>query len=200
MHVHLSNDEDEIENDSWSSNSPPSSSDFSIESFASGNHLGGSHCSMKTTELMDDTEIEEVPPQSDLEFSEKSVTFGPRKELLKALDVFRKLYVWLTTILNENDVGECSNTEDLPSFALTMEIDVAGSQNTVEALSDDKAGPPKSFFQTFEEAHATMKEADCMLNALLKANENKNVLNSIWRQASEELIVEKSNLKSSDIH
>ncbi|XP_022760764.1 kinesin-like protein KIN-12C isoform X2 [Durio zibethinus] len=194
MHVLLPNGEDVIENDSWSSNSSTSSSDFSVESFASGNHLGGLCCSGKTTELMDDTVFEEVSAQSDMQFSEESVTFGPRKELFKALDVFHKLYVWLITILNGNDVGECSHTEGLPAFALTMEIDEAGSQNTVKVLSDDKASPVESFFQKFEEANATMKEADYMLNALLKANENRKVLNGTWRQASEELMVEKSNL------
>ncbi|XWS14274.1 hypothetical protein CRYUN_Cryun36dG0108600 [Craigia yunnanensis] len=194
MHVHLPNDEDMIESDSWSSNSSTSSSDFSVETFASGNNLSGSHCSRKTTELMDDTKLEEVSPQSDLELSEKLGKFGLRKELWKALDVFHKLYVWLTTILNESDIGECSHTEGLPSFGLTREIDEAESHNTVEALSDDKTSPAKSFFKKFEDAHATMKEADYMLNALLKENESTKVLNSIWRQANEELIVEKSNL------
>ncbi|XVF38949.1 hypothetical protein REPUB_Repub20aG0147000 [Reevesia pubescens] len=195
MHVCPPNDEDlMIENDTWSSNSSTSSSDFSIGSFASGNHLGGSHCTRNTPALMDDTEFEEVSHQSYLEFSGKPVTFGLRKELLKALDVFHKLYVWLTTILNENDIGECSHRAGLSLFGLTMEIEEAGFQNTVEALSDDKASPVKSFFQKFEQTRATMKEADYMLNALLKANENTKVLNSRWRQASEELMVEKSNL------
>ncbi|KAK6265212.1 hypothetical protein QUC31_016049 [Theobroma cacao] len=194
MNVCMSNEEDVIENDSWSSNSSTSSSDFSIESFASGNNLSGSHCSRKTAELMDDTKFKGVSLESDLEFSEKSVTFGLRKELRKALDVFHKLYVWLTTILDENDIGECSHTEGLPSFGLTMQIDEAGSHNTVEALADDKISPAKSFLKKFEEAHATVKEADYMLNALLKANESTKLLNSIWKQASEELIVEKSNL------
>ena len=64
----------------------------------------------------------------------------------------------------------------------------------MQALSDDKTSPAESFFKKFEDAHATMKEADYMLNALLKENESTKVLNSIWRQANEELIVEKSNL------
>ncbi|OMO53413.1 C2 calcium-dependent membrane targeting [Corchorus capsularis] len=193
MHAFLSNDEDAIENDSWSSDSSISSSEFSIESSALGNHLSGSCCHRKITELMDDTKVEEVPPESDLNLLEKLVTFDPRKELWKALDVFHKLYVWLTAILNENDIGECSHTKGLPSFGLTMQIDETGSTSTVEALADD-INPAKSFFKKFEEARATMEEADYMLNALLKENENTKVLNSILGQASEELIVEKSNL------
>ncbi|OMO58550.1 hypothetical protein COLO4_34541 [Corchorus olitorius] len=193
MHAFLSNDEDAIENDSWSSDSSISSSEFSIESSALGNHLSGSCCHRKITELMDDTKVEEVSPESDLNLSEKLVTFDPRKELRKALDVFHKLYVWLTAILNENDIGECSHTKGLPSFGLTMQIDETGSTSTVEALADD-INPAKSFFKKFEEARATMEEADYMLNALLKENENTKVLNSILGQASEELIVEKSNL------
>ncbi|XVF62368.1 hypothetical protein PTKIN_Ptkin09bG0002100 [Pterospermum kingtungense] len=194
LHVQLPNDEDVIENDSWSSNSSTSSSDCSIESFASGNNLSGSHCSRKTAELMYDTKFEEESAQSDLESSEKSGWFGLRKELRKALDVFHKLDVWLTTILNESDIRECYHTEGLPSFGLTMEIDEAESCNNLEAFSDNKTSPAKSFFKKFEEAHSTMKEADYMLNALLKANENTKVLNGVWRQASEDLMLERSNL------
>lgn len=111
LHVQLPNDEDAIENDSWSSNSSTSSSDFSIESFATGNNLSGSHCSRKTTELTYDKKFEEVSAQSDLESSEKLGLFGLRKELRKALYVFDKLDVWLTTILDESDIGECSHTK-----------------------------------------------------------------------------------------
>lgn len=39
-----------------------------------------------------------------------------------------------------------------------------------------------------------MKEADHMLNALLKANENTKQLNGLWKQASEELMMERSQL------
>ncbi|KAK8279048.1 hypothetical protein V6Z12_D09G085400 [Gossypium hirsutum] len=193
MPVHLPNDEDAIEKASWSSLSLTSSSDYSIESIASGNNLIGSHCSVNMTEVVDDTKLEEVSPQSDSGFSESSGTFGLRNELWMQLDVFHKLYVWLTTILNESEIGEHSHTEELPSLGLTMEIYDAASQNNIEALPDD-ASPAKSFFKKFEEAHTTMKEADYALKALLKANENAQVLNNIWRQASEELMVEKSNL------
>ncbi|KAA3455606.1 phragmoplast orienting kinesin-1 isoform X2 [Gossypium australe] len=193
MPVHLPNDEDATEKASWSSLSLTSSSDYSIESIASGNNLIGSHCSVKMTEVVDDTKLEEVSPQSDSGFSESSGTFGLRNELWMQLDVFHKLYVWLKTVLNESDIGEHSHTEELPSLGLTMEIYDAASQNNIEALPDDTS-PAKSFFKKFEEAHATMKEADYALKALLKANENALVLNNIWRQESEELMVEKSNL------
>ncbi|KAG8483283.1 hypothetical protein CXB51_022346 [Gossypium anomalum] len=138
------------------------------------------------TEVVDDTKLEEVSLQSDSGFSESSGPFGLRNELWMQLHVFHKLYVWLTTILNESDIGEHSHTEELPSLGLTMEIYDAASQNNIEALPDDTS-PAKSFFKKFEEAHATMKEADYALKALLKANENA-------QQASEELMVEKSNL------
>ncbi|TYH01791.1 hypothetical protein ES288_A09G087900v1 [Gossypium darwinii] len=193
MPVHLPDDEDAIEKASWSSLSLTSSSDYSIESIASGNNLIGSHCSVKMTEVVDDTKLEEVSLQSDSGFSESSGKFGLRNELWMQLDVFHKLYVWLTTILNESDIGEHSHTEELLSLGLTMEIYDAASQNNIEALPDDTS-PAKSFFKKFEEAHATMKEADYALKALLKANENAQVLNNIWKQASEELMVEKSNL------
>lgn len=111
MHVHLPNDEDAIEKASWSSLSLTSSSDYSIESIDSGNNLIGSHCSVKMTEVVDDTKFEEVSSQSDSGFSESTGTFGLRNELWMALDVFHKLYVWLTTILNQSDTGEHSHTE-----------------------------------------------------------------------------------------
>ncbi|KAK9003893.1 hypothetical protein V6N11_018788 [Hibiscus sabdariffa] len=192
MHANLPND-DMIEKDSWSSISSTSSSDYSTENIASENDLIGSHCSMKTTEVIYDTKSEEVSPQSDSGLSESSATFGLKNELWNALDVFHKLFVCLTTILNESDIGECFHNEELPSLGLTMEIDEAVSQNSIEALSDDTS-PAKSFFKKFEEAHATMKEVDYTLNALTKANENAQVLNTIWRQASEVWMVEKSDL------
>ncbi|KAE8731019.1 Phragmoplast orienting kinesin-1 [Hibiscus syriacus] len=193
MHAHLPNDEDVIEKYNWSSISSTSSSDYSTESIASENDLIGSHCSMMATEVVHDTKSEEVSPESDSGLSESSGTFGLRHELRNALDVFQKLYVWLTPILNESDIGEHSHTEELPSLGLPMEIDKAVSQNTIEELSDETS-PAKSFFKKFEEAHATMKEADYTLNALMKANENAQVLNTEWRQASEEMMIEKSNL------
>lgn len=51
-----------------------------------------------------------------------------------------------------------------------------------------------SFLVRFEQANATMKEADLMLNELLKANENAKNLAGIWRQTSEALMVEKEHL------
>lgn len=64
----------------------------------------------------------------------------------------------------------------------------------MQAISDDKSSPAKSLIKKFEEAHSTMKEADYMLNALLKENESTKVLNSMWRQANEDLMLERSNL------
>ena len=42
----------------------------------------------------------------------------------------------------------------------------------VQVVADQKTKHASSFLTKFEEAHATMREADLMLNALLKANES----------------------------
>ncbi|KAL8157876.1 kinesin-like protein KIN-12C isoform X2 [Apium graveolens] len=59
---------------------------------------------------------------------------------------------------------------------------------------DQEVSQTNSFFNKFEEARATMQEADVMLNALLKANEDSRQLTGTWRQAGEELMVEKVSL------
>lgn len=49
-------------------------------------------------------------------------------------------------------------------------------------------------FTRFEEAQATIKEADIVLNALLRANENAKQLIGIFKQAGEQLQIERDNL------
>lgn len=49
------------------------------------------------------------------------------------------------------------------------------------------------FFSKFEKAHATMKEADHMLNALMEENENAKQLNLMWKQTGEQLLLEREN-------
>lgn len=64
----------------------------------------------------------------------------------------------------------------------------------MQSAVEDKFSNANTFFAKFEEAHSTVKEADHMLKAMLKANENANLLMAIWKQAGEELMADKANL------
>jgi kinesin family protein 15 len=64
----------------------------------------------------------------------------------------------------------------------------------VQVVADQKTKHASSFLTKFEEAHATMREADLMLNALLKANESAKHLTGKWKQAGEDLMVERASL------
>lgn len=66
--------------------------------------------------------------------------------------------------------------------------------NILQVVTDDEVSHASIFLSKCEEANAAMKEADLMLNALLKANENTKQLNGMWKQASEELMMERSQL------
>ncbi|CAB4275657.1 unnamed protein product [Prunus armeniaca] len=97
----------------------------------------------------------------------KGATFCLKKELEMALDAFNKLYVRLATLISELDIGGCSQP----------------------AVSDEKNNFASSFLT---KAHATIKEADVMLNALMEANENAKELTGLWKQTGEELMLEKA--------
>lgn len=63
-----------------------------------------------------------------------------------------------------------------------------------QVVADAKVDQPFSFMTKLEETSATMREADLMLNALLKANENAKQLTSMWKQTGEDLMVERASL------
>ncbi|GAY35574.1 hypothetical protein CUMW_017130 [Citrus unshiu] len=62
------------------------------------------------------------------------------------------------------------------------------------AVASETSNHASSFFSKFEEARETMREADSMLNTLLKANENAKQLNDKWRQAGEQLMADRASL------
>ncbi|EEF43163.1 ATP binding protein, putative [Ricinus communis] len=126
---------------------------------------------------------------------DEALKFCLRMELNLAFDAFNKLYAHLTTILDENNIVDISHPGGMKKcFGLMMEIAEASDPNNGKVASNDKVNHASTFFCKFEEARATMKEADHMLNALLKENENAKGLNYKWKQASEQLMVEKSHL------
>ncbi|KAF2310329.1 hypothetical protein GH714_007829 [Hevea brasiliensis] len=129
---------------------------------------------------------------------DEAMTFCLRKELDTVFDAFNKLYIQLSTILDENDIVNISHPGErnkmVQSFGLMMEIGEASCCNARKVVADDKVSQASIFLGKCEEANATMKEADHMLNALLKANENAKQLNGMWKQASEEMMMERSQL------
>lgn len=64
----------------------------------------------------------------------------------------------------------------------------------LQVCVSEKTNHGNCFLNKFEEARETMREADLMLNALLKANEKGKQLNSVWRQAGEQLMAERTRL------
>ncbi|XP_077240478.1 phragmoplast orienting kinesin 1 isoform X2 [Tasmannia lanceolata] len=66
--------------------------------------------------------------------------------------------------------------------------------NGSRLVAGEKMKLANNFLLKLEEGQQTMKEADLVLNALLKVNENAKQNNDRWRQAGEELIVERNAL------
>ncbi|KAF6172213.1 hypothetical protein GIB67_024835 [Kingdonia uniflora] len=92
----------------------------------------------------------------------------------------------------------------LQPFQLGMEGSETGCASTREMacltldntllFADKKIKTASSFLIKFEEAHSTIKEADIMLNALLKANKDANRMTDKWKQVNEELVIERDSL------
>ncbi|KAM7488000.1 hypothetical protein LguiB_025484 [Lonicera macranthoides] len=80
-----------------------------------------------------------------------------------------------------------------PSELVIREAE-AGCCNMTELIVDEEVCQASNFFTRFEEAHATVKEADYMLNALVKANDNSKQLTVMWKKAGEDLMLEKASL------
>lgn len=63
----------------------------------------------------------------------------------------------------------------------------------MQVVDDESIDHVGTFLTKFEEANATIKEADFMLNALVKANENARQLTGMWKHTGEELMIERAN-------
>ncbi|KAL5781898.1 hypothetical protein ACOSP7_006927 [Xanthoceras sorbifolium] len=217
VHVCPTEDEDLIDADGWSADCSTSSSDYSTESFASVNNLDRSSWTdfamfhPDTTEEIVNLKFKGgLAPRFETEDSEKlsklltksrndeAMTFSLRKELEMVFDAFNKLYLRFTAVLDENDIEDYPFSEAMkqgvPSSGLTMERNEAGCTDTTQAVADEKINHSSCFLSKFEEARETMREADFMLNALLKANENSKQLNGMWKQAGEQLMAERASL------
>ncbi|KVH96411.1 Kinesin-like, KLP2 [Cynara cardunculus var. scolymus] len=94
-------------------------------------------------------------------------------------------------VLNELQNPETSTRQPCD---LEMQEDAACCFTARKFVAEEKACKASSFFSKFEETCATVDEADNMLNALLKANEEAKMLTGRWKQAAEEAMVEKASL------
>lgn len=64
----------------------------------------------------------------------------------------------------------------------------------MQVAADEMISHATRFLTKFEEAHTTIKEADFMLNVLMKENENAKQVTGMWKQAGEEWLIEKTSL------
>ncbi|OVA13546.1 Kinesin [Macleaya cordata] len=85
--------------------------------------------------------------------------------------------------IEESEEG-CSNTGKMLHFKL----------DSARLVAEEKINTASDFLVKLEEAQATMKEADVMLNTLLKANDNAKHMTDRWKQAGKELKIERDSL------
>ncbi|XP_052205946.1 kinesin-like protein KIN-12C [Diospyros lotus] len=150
----------------------------------------------------DDHESEELEGLLKASTHDETTILCLRKELEKARYAFNKLNIQLATLINEKEIRGCSYTavcfhESLGFMNHGEQPAVKNGLNQhkkLEFITNEKINEPSNFFTKFEEARVTMKEADIMLNELLKANEYEKQLTGFWKQAGEELMMEKTSL------
>ncbi|XP_023547738.1 kinesin-like protein KIN-12C isoform X2 [Cucurbita pepo subsp. pepo] len=162
-----------VQEDGWSSDCSTSSSDISTESVASRG---------KVVDYMN----------GDIES-----TTCLRRELFMTYDAIHKLCMKIDTLLL-HDIGGDSLSEEMdqgktPSKS-RIEKAEAGCNNTSKVILVEETKQEDGFFTKFEEAQAAIKEADTMLNALLRANANAKQQTGIFKQAGEQLQIERDNL------
>ncbi|KAM1066242.1 hypothetical protein ACFX1X_021953 [Malus domestica] len=189
--------------DKWSTDSLTSSCDTSTESSCSLNQfwaLEGKTGELRVEEGSVLQSADHDPEESKKLFKHfthsEGESFCLKKELEMTRDAFHKLSVRLTTLVSELDIGGSSQPAELkeivPLFDLRMENADAGCCITEKVAADQKSDFAGSFLSKFEEAHAMIKEADVMLNALVEANENAKELTGLWKQAGEDLMLERA--------
>ncbi|KAF7836879.1 kinesin-like protein KIN-12C isoform X1 [Senna tora] len=219
--IYLSNcslmDEDLVDSDDLSADSS-SISDFSTEaeSIASGSILHGStntrrfKSAGKITEHMvnlksergfatqaDNQESKNIGHHMKSSIQSEAAASYLRNELYAIYEAFNKLHVNFSELLKELDVGICSypkeERKEAPFELMTLR-DEAGWQNNTEVFGDKKIKLADGFLTKFEEAHATVKEADIMLHALTEAYEDAKQMTVTWKQVGENLMMERESL------
>ncbi|KAK4493424.1 hypothetical protein RD792_017674 [Penstemon davidsonii] len=196
-----------ITEDGWTSDCLSSCSDSSVES-VDNDEKSSSDIYKSTKKLTEQTLDLNCDKGSNLSRNRADLLF--MKEFKKAYAAFVKL----TDHLMEFCAGEINQScgADDRSFSdplasenlkeegrdrhdqLTSQRVEEGIKNLRELAVDEKCGLPISFFTKFEEASATIEEADYTLKSMLKVNEDANKLIAMWKQAGEELMADKASL------
>ncbi|GJR14355.1 kinesin-like protein KIN-12C [Tanacetum coccineum] len=118
--------------------------------------------------------------------SEKAHLFL-KKQFIMAYKAFINIDVQLAAVFKDKEYE--SHSKDVKE----MQENIADCF-TVKKFVEENGCKASSFFSKVEEARATMNEADNVLNALLKANEEAQMLSGRWKQAAEKVVVEKASL------
>ncbi|KAI9113846.1 hypothetical protein K1719_015097 [Acacia pycnantha] len=119
-----------------------------------------------------------------------------RNELYATYEAFNKQNAHFSELLKELDNGSCSCVKEQGKEALCelmIQKFEAGNQNDPEVFGDMTTRLDDSLTK-FEEAHATVKEADFMLHALTKAYEDAKLLSVTRKQTNENLMIERASL------
>ncbi|KAL8216282.1 hypothetical protein R6Q57_023119 [Mikania cordata] len=150
--------------------------------------LDGSATDISTSSsILSDEDVLEnilIKQTSSHQESEKSHLFL-KKQLRLAYEAFMKLDAQLAAIFFDKNVKELQIPE--------MQEDAVGC-STARKFVEEKDCKASGFFSRFEEARATMKEVDNVLNALTKVNEEAKLSIGRWKQTAEEVMVEKESL------
>ncbi|KAL3812228.1 hypothetical protein ACJIZ3_013496 [Penstemon smallii] len=207
MNCFLDSAKGSMTEDGWTSDCLSSCSDSSVES-VDNDEKSSSDIYKSTKKLTERTLDLSCDKVSNLSSNRADLLF--MKEFRKAYAAFVKL----TGHLMEFCAGEINQSfvADDRSFSdprasenlkeegrdrhdqLTSQRVEEGIKNLRELAVDEKCDLPISFFTKFEEASATIKEADCTLKSMLKANEDANKLIATLKQAGEELMADKASL------
>ncbi|XP_058757303.1 kinesin-like protein KIN-12C [Vicia villosa] len=121
-----------------------------------------------------------------------------RRELNTTYDDFQKLYNSWSVLLKKLDDGSSSYPKDLEKVApfswARVQNDEAGYESDTEVLDYSDVKPDERFLNKFMEAHAAVKEADLTLHALTQAFEDSKQLTAMWKQACENLTINRASL------
>ncbi|KAI3505973.1 hypothetical protein L1887_28326 [Cichorium endivia] len=130
--------------------------------------------STSSSNLSDDEDVLsscEYSSNQESEKQDRKTHLFLKKQFMMAYEAFMKLDVQLASVFKDKEY-----------VCKSMKMD------------EKKTCKADSFFSKFEEARATMNEADNMLNVLMKANEEAKVLTGRWKQVADDVTVDKTTL------
>ncbi|PIN19458.1 hypothetical protein CDL12_07860 [Handroanthus impetiginosus] len=133
------------------------------------------------------------------EFMKVNETFVKLKNHLVAFSISKMSRDCMVDILSISDPHALEPMKEQRGYGhnqpTTGRAEV-GTKSFRELAVEEKHDLTSGFFAKFEEANATLKEADYMLKAMLKANEDANALTALWKETGEELMADKARLSA----